>query len=234
MGRYVIIATRKPGKERSDQTTTVGALAAFYKTSGWEVRFHENAESMYEVYRTGCQNIKPDDYVIFCHDDIEILMTPKQFNSLIHTKLSKPKAGFLGVAGSAYITSKINWYMCSKEYESGGGVVYHGPSVADMTPSHYGHVKNAVGMDGVFLAAKGAIINSIQLKQPDKITSPWDHYDFFYTAQAHIKGYSNEIIPLPLRHESGGRYPPAYQENVPIMAELFEKHLPLRIKTHHK
>ena len=99
-----------------------------------------------------------------------------------------------------------------------------------MKPSFYGQRDLAASLDGLFLATRGKVLHTIQLTMPKALTSPWDHYDAFYCLQAHLKGYENKIIPLAIRHESGGRYPAIYQENVPIMARMFEKNLPVVIR----
>ena len=234
MGKYVIVATRKPAKEREDASTTVGALKKFFEGAGWVVLFKENASSIFEVYSEGVKelDVRARDQVVLCHDDIEIMASADQFNKMMDEVLSST-TGFAGVAGSAVIDHLINWFQCSmqyKEHNVGGGVVYHGIDTATMIPSFYGQRQLAVSLDGLFLATTGRVLHTIQLKMPQALTSPWDHYDAFYCIQAHIKGFENKIIPLAIRHESGGRYPPVYQENVPVMARLFEKNLPLNIR----
>tara|TARA_R110002110_G_scaffold409296_2_gene631479 strand:- start:2508 stop:3221 length:714 start_codon:yes stop_codon:yes gene_type:complete len=232
MNRYVIIPTRESMTDCEDKTTTVGKLNAFLTDAGWKVHFVRNAKSMLGAFREGVEQlcVLAKDYVIFCHDDIEILNNIECFNKIIDIQLEDPTTGFTGVAGSAIVTDLINWFACAKQYKSGGGMIYHGDSYETMGISPFGHEINVVTLDGVFLATTGKILHSISLRSPSSWKSKWHHYDTFLTLQCHIKNKVNRVAPLCLRHASGGDYNDAYRDDIPRVATTFAKHLPAQVK----
>ena len=228
MRRYAIIATRSPKADQRDGTTTIGNLYSFLTRAGWEVHFVENANSMFDVYKSTVNSLDliANDQVIMCHDDIEILLSEEIFNRVLSQHLENPLTGFVGVAGSQMITHEASWYTCSQKHNSGGGVVYHGKDLKSMIPSFYGTSRKAVTMDGVFLASTGRVLNTINLGMPKNFIGKWDWYDAIYTFQAYKKNLKNVIAPILLRHESGGRYPKEWHLDKPKFVELFNDDIP--------
>ena len=228
MKRYAIIPTRESVVDCDDKTTTVGKLNRFLTVAGWEVHFIRHAKSMLGALRTGVEEcgIKTGDYVIYCHDDIEILNNVEYFNGILDAKLKNPKTGFTGIAGTAILTDTINWFACSRQHNSGGGMVYHGEDYDSMYLTPYGPAKDVVTLDGCFLATTGKTLYEISLRAPSSWKSAWHHYDTFLTFQAHIKKKVNKISPISLRHASGGDYNNLYLEDIPRVAQSFAKHLP--------
>ena len=228
MNRYVIIPTRESMTDCEDKTTTVGKLNAFLTGAGWKVHFVRNSESMLAALRSGVEEcgVLAKDYVIFCHDDIEILNNSEYFNGIIDAKLQDPHTGFAGVAGTAVVTEAINWYACSKQHNCGGGAVYHGKDYETMFLTFFGTAKDVVTLDGCFLATTGKTLHSISLRAPKAWKSAWHHYDTFLTLQCFIKKKVNKIFPISIRHASGGDYNALYQEDIPRVAASFANHLP--------
>jgi hypothetical protein len=54
------------------------------------------------------------------------------------------------------------------------------------------------------LAAKPKVIEDVGLSRPEFFEGEWDFYDIHYTTQAHLKGYSNQVIDLNILHNSRG------------------------------
>lgn len=232
MNRYAIIPTRESITDCEDKTTTVGKLNEFLTGAGWEVHFVRNAKSILGAFREGVEQlcVLAKDYVIFCHDDIEILNNAEYFNKIIDIRLEDTTTGFTGVAGTSILDTRINWFACSQHYNSGGGMVYHGNSYETMRISPYGNETNVVTLDGLFLATTGKILHSISLRSPSSWKSKWHHYDTFLTLQCHIKNKVNRIAPLCIRHASGGDYNDAYLDDISRVASTFANHLPAQVK----
>tara|TARA_R110002110_G_scaffold409871_1_gene632646 strand:- start:253 stop:963 length:711 start_codon:yes stop_codon:yes gene_type:complete len=228
MKRYAIIPTRETEDNCQNPRKTVGKLNRFLTEAGWVVYFARNADSMLGALREGLKScdVTSHDYIIFCHDDIEILNNKEYFNAIIDSKLSDRMTGFIGCAGTAIVTKDINWFACSRKHNSGGGMVYHGKDYKSMYPTSYGAVKNVVTLDGVFLAATGKVFNGINLTAPKSWVSKWHHYDTFLTLQTHVQKKINRIAPLSIRHESGGDYNKDYVSDIPRVARSFNKYLP--------
>ena len=228
MRRLVIIATRETEEAQNDEKTTIGALKAFFAEAGWEVHFAMNKPSIFSAYSDTIKSlgVNAHDQVILCHDDIQILMLPSLFNSVLSSHLKNSKTGFVGVAGSAALDTNVNWFACAQQHKSGGGMVYHGDSLEEMQPTCYGAAKLAVVLDGVFLATTGKVLNTIHLDMPSNFVSGWDVYDTYYTFQTHLKKLYNVIVCIPLRHASGGRYSDEYHKDNRSFAQMFVNHLP--------
>ena len=188
------------------------------------------APSIFEAYSTARDHlkIKPKDTVVLCHDDIEVLINNSDFNEIIDKNLQKPQIGFVGVAGTSHLGDSCVWW------EGVGfgnpalkGVVYHG-SLESGHCNNYGDPGRVVVLDGLFLATKGRILNSIQLKQPQYFPGPWDFYDLFYTMQAYVKGYHNMVLPIPVRHDSYGDLAGkvGWNENKKAFRMMFDRHIP--------
>ena len=220
MNRHVIIPTTDASKAEN--------LKEYFVEAGWDVHFVENAANIFDAHRKGLEDagVLANDKVILCHDDIEILSAPKVFNTLIDNHLDDSQTGFIGVAGSAYVNHQINWFQCSKQNDSGGGIVFHGDSVLRMAPSFYGHRENVVVLDGLFLATTGKVLYGINMNKPKSFVSSWHHYDFSYCIQAHSKRLKNKTVPISILHRSPGSYNQSYFDDIPNVASVFDRYLP--------
>lgn len=233
MGRYVIIPTRK---EKEDCLE----LTSYFKDAGWEVQLIQNANSMLEAFASGVDkcDISGDDRVIFCHDDIKILLEIETFNDILDAALNTPDVGFVGVAGCSTLgdlnsVQEANWFANVRGpgwQERGGGLVFHGKEPTHMKASYYGWRTRAVLMDGVFLATTGEVLQKISLKKPDVFKSNWHMYDALLTFQTYRKKLKNIIAPIMLLHASGGDYRREYyKEDSEMFMTLFSRELPASV-----
>ena len=164
-------------------------------------------ESIFEAYREGVNNIllNDEDIVIFCHDDIEIIMDPQQFINVLVKASRRPKQGFFGPAGTTILTQNAVWWD-HNEWQSGKhkGFVMHGKNLSTSEYTYYGNPGKVVCLDGLFLAIQGKTLKSIDLAKPDYFDGDWDFYDIHYTTQAHKKGFYNRVEPIFMLHHSRG------------------------------
>tara|TARA_R110000822_G_scaffold896_2_gene3876 strand:- start:243 stop:947 length:705 start_codon:yes stop_codon:yes gene_type:complete len=190
------------------RSSTPKNLVNYFKFAGWEVYVMDGCSSIFEAYEKGVRtaNVKSDDYVIMCHDDINILTNPIDFNSIIEGFLQKKKIGFLGVAGTKILRENCIWWqgMEIPGQNHLAGFVYHGNTLFDMQATFYGQPGPVVAMDGVFLACLGSTLLNIRLTQPQMFVGAWDFYDIYYTLQAHFKGLKNHVVPIQIFHQSLG------------------------------
>ena len=200
MRKIVIIPSKTPSISKT--------LVNFFDEAGWETYVMDGCSSIFEAYENGIKesNVKSDDYVIMCHDDIHILTNSIDFNSIIEGFLQKKKIGFLGVAGTRILKESCVWWEGMDRFQPGhlAGIVHHGTSVMDMVATYYGPTGRVVAMDGVFLACLGRTLLNLKIKQPDMFPGGWDFYDLYYTLQAHFGGLENYVVPIHLIHLSIG------------------------------
>lgn len=185
-------------------------ITGFLKNAGWEVYYLVGETSIFDAYTKAIKehSIMAKDVVIMCHDDIEIVMQPDQFNKVIFDNLDK-NTGFLGVAGA----KKLNktgcwWHGLGKEFPHPEaflrGCVWHGETLNESKPTYYGGYGEVQVIDGLFMVATGATLNSIQTKKPKEFVSDWDYYDMYYSYQAYLKGKKNKVVPIMILHHSPG------------------------------
>jgi hypothetical protein len=183
-------------------------LSEYFKDAGWKVAVMAGCESIFEAYDSAItkHNIKSNDTVILCHDDISVLTNKSVFNEIIEENLKENNVGFLGIAGTRILRESCVWWEGLGDYATGhlAGMVYHGTSHTNMQETYYGPTGEVVVMDGVFLVCKGRTLFNINTKKPSYFSGNWDFYDISYTLQAHFKGFKNKVVPIQIFHKSMG------------------------------
>jgi hypothetical protein len=194
-----------PTREKRDT-----AIASYLERAGWEVHLLVGYESIFEAYNSALSDHKvmAKDHVIMCHDDIEVLVDVDTFNSVIEESLTE-HTGFLGIAGPKRLNKTgCWWHGLGKEYPHPEsflrGMVLHGENLTTSKPTYYGGYGQVEVVDGLFMAATGATLNSIKTKKPKEFVSDWDYYDMYYSYQAHKLGKKNKVVPILVLHHSLG------------------------------
>lgn len=188
--------------------------------------------SIFDAYDSAVETIilEDTDIVIFCHDDIEIIMDPQQFVNVLVNASRRNKSGFFGAAGTQFLSPDAVWW--NNHYWQQGkhrGLVLHGEDIRSAQYTYYGNPGRVVCLDGLFLAAQGKFLKQINLKKPEYFEGDWDFYDIYYTIQAHQKGFYNTVEPIFLIHRSIGEL--AGRESWHKNKHQFIQHhaLPIRI-----
>ena len=199
---YAFICTRK--ESLPDYTHK---LLSYLSRCKIDVKLLIDKKSIFEAYSEGLKNIilRDNDIVIFCHDDIEIIMDPQQFVNVLVSASRKEKCGFFGPAGTTYLSEDAVWWN-HQMWQQGKhrGMVLHGKDIRDAQYTYYGNPGRVVCLDGLFLAVKGKTLKSINLTKPEYFEGEWDFYDIHYTIQAHKKGFYNTVEPIFMIHHSFG------------------------------
>lgn len=165
-------------------------------------------KSIFEAYKEGVDNIilNDNDVVIFCHDDIEIIMDPQKFVDVIVKASRENNSGFFGPAGTTYLSENAVWWDHSLWAQGKHrGLVLHGKDIKAAEYTYYGNPGRVVCLDGLFLAIQGKALKKLDLSKPDYFEGDWDYYDIHYTIQAHQKGLYNTVEPIFMIHHSGGQ-----------------------------
>jgi|TARA_A100000172_G_scaffold41301_1_gene25192 hypothetical protein len=219
---------------RGELSPTTTKLLEFFKSCDIESKLLIGEHSIFRAYEKGIEDVNadPEDIIILCHDDIEVLTRPEVFTQLLKEKLSQSDTGFVGAAGTRHFAkSGVWWDMEQWKAGSHSGYVFHGKDISTMDATFFGQLGEVVVMDGVFLAATKRTLDSIQLTQPKKFVGRWDFYDIFYTFQTFLKGKKNYTIPIQLRHESIGELAgrDSWHRNREAFLKQYGKHLPAKI-----
>ena len=203
---YAIICTRT--KELKPVTSgLLHTLSSF----GVDVKVLANQDSIFSAYKKGLEmcHASAKDIVIFCHDDIQLLNGNTDFHAALG-KCLEEETGIVGPAGTACLGSTAVWWdkeLWRKGYHRGG--VDHVSDIHNnerlIQNTHYGPYGQVVALDGLFLAARKEVWDTIGLQKPPYFEGLWDFYDIHYTTTAHKLNYKNYAVPIRLIHLSTGQ-----------------------------
>ena len=225
MKKYAFIPTR-------DKTTKNPQLEEYLTRAGYDVTFLIGENSIFNAYHNACKPVMANDTVIMCHDDIRILTEPDAFNTFLDMALNTETTGFVGVAGTKVLKQSAVWWDGLAQGEDHfSGMVMHGKSLEEMRMTPYGTPGGVVVLDGLFLAARGKTLNSIQLKKPKTFEGNWDFYDIFYTFQAFLKGKTNVVAPIQVLHQSLGEIVgrDSWHNNRQAFIDRYRENLPMTV-----
>jgi tetratricopeptide (TPR) repeat protein len=183
----------------------------------WEFLLIEDAQSLCEGYQRGVAKSK-GDVIVFCHDDIEIIVDDF-YNRLLD---ALEDSDVVGVAGTTIVNGPAVFWArhpyCHgwvTQQNSDGGFL---PTPMSMSKPR---VDNAQALDGLFIAAHRAVFATVQF---DPITFDGFHfYDLDFTYRAHLAGLRVRIqCDILIVHASSGNFDEQYLR----YAERFAKKFP--------
>lgn len=203
---YSIICTRS--EDPSSDTPTLKELREYFGED--ETFVIRGAKSIWEGYTSGVGEIlkeaSPNDIIVFCHDDIEILNPYPRFSKILAETTAR-FSGFIGVAGTSKLPMDGVWWS-SRAVGEALGAVFHGGKFILGNEGHltyFGPYGVAEVMDGLFLATKVETLKKFDLiSKPDYLEGDWNFYDLHMTMTAASKGLLNYVAPILVRHESAG------------------------------
>lgn len=192
----VIICSITPAK-------FAAANAMFHRVlrgTDYEIIGIHDARSMSEGYNRGLRQSR-GDILIFCHDDIAIL------NEDLPRILGKRLAEFdvIGVAGTLRLDA-LGWWRGERQFLR--GVVAHGKTTEDGILCDVYGVDGPVAagiqvMDGLFLAARRAVVEAVQFDEEN--FRGFHFYDMDFTYSAYLAGYRLAVCSeIVIIHESAG------------------------------
>ena len=180
----------------------VNTLSSF----GVDVKLLVNQTSIFEAYKKGLErcDASPQDIIILCHDDIELLDSKEEFIAKLSICLA-PSTGIVGPAGTTYLGKNAVWWDQTR-WQQGlhRGGVRHRKDDGVVYLTDYGQCGQVVALDGLFLAARKEVWEKVDLSKPKYFEGNWDFYDIHYTTKAHLLGYKNCAIPVSVIHHSCG------------------------------
>ena len=119
--------------------------------------------------------------------------------------LSLPEAGFVGPAGTSYLSQNAIWWDQNVwKANLHKGAVWHIDPMGREYLTDYGPPDDVVVLDGLFLAAKAKVVRDVGLDKPKYFEGEWDFYDIHYTTTAFKEGFTNKAIDLNILHHSRG------------------------------
>lgn len=184
-------------------------LLSYLAKTGVDVILLPNKKSIFSAYEQGLnlieqKNAQPNDVVILCHDDIEIMNNPDHFRENLILLSNNYKLGFAGPAGTTFLGDNAIWWD-HQVWKEGlhSGFVMHGTKF-NQHSTYYGEYRRVVVLDGLFLVTRLQTLKTIKIARPESFLGLWDFYDLYYTMQAHKLGLHNTTMPFFIRHESMG------------------------------
>jgi hypothetical protein len=228
---YSVICTRS----KDNITDVFRNLLKFYGSCDITSYVVCGASSIFRSYAKTVKNLdlKDDDVVIFCHDDLEIHEKPEKFVEKITLETKKPGRAFVGLAGTTFLGPEAIWWD-QNLWKQGfhRGKVTHLDRFKQPFLTDYGPEGEVVVLDGLFLASTGKFLNQFNLEKPAYFQADWDFYDLHYTSTAYLKGHSNFAMRLDVIHHSRGEL--AGRASWYMNRDAFIKNTPLPLKANLK
>jgi GT2 family glycosyltransferase len=193
----VIICSRDEAKF----TAVKSMYAAAMGDAPWELIAIHDATSLAEGYNRGVQRSRGQT-VVFSHDDLEIISP--QLPQRLAAHLSQ--FDLIGVAGTDYVIDP-RWQQAGPPHIFGqvAHTWHDGKIIVNIFGVHRPAVRGIQALDGVFMAARRAVVNRFAF---DAITFDGFHcYDVDFSMQVHHAGLRVGVVnDINLLHESAGNY----------------------------
>lgn len=206
MNIYAITCTRE-----SKFNDILSELNSYLTKNQIKHKIMVGEKSIFNACENGVKWVKDQDtsdpILILCHDDIKILMDGDDLKKTLKHYCSNPAVGFVGAAGTSYLDHNAVWWHGNKGDRGPlRGIVYHGLGLTskETYPTFFGQAGPVVVMDGIFMAARLSVWESIQLKRPEEFVGLWDYYDIFYSIQTFLAKKTNIVANIPILHNSKG------------------------------
>lgn len=188
----------------------------------------KNPDNLSEAYDEGWKKAR-HDIVVFVHDDVQ-LRFPKNWYPELKKLIDDKSTGFLGVAGTRGLLTTGKWFefLGNPTHEHLLGSVTHGSVVDGKYEEHtnvYGDFGDAVVLDGCLLITTKRVLEDIGGFSKE-IFGKFHFYDVATTLRAHMAGYRNFVINLPIVHMSGGNFSDDWAEARDKFVEKYRKDLP--------
>ncbi len=188
-----------------------------------------NQEDLFQGYNRGAEDAA-NNLLCFIHDDVTILGNEATFGPLI-TLLNKPLTGAVGVAGSRHLPGHGAWWRAPHEEcrgmaghpSPGGGIQWN------CWPHGAARFGPVAVLDGLFLACHRRTFNRLQ-GFAEKTYQGFHAYDIDFTFRATLAGLTNQVVPIPLFHNSHGQTNEGWETNMKIFRERYRDHLPYQLR----
>lgn len=182
-----------------------------------------NAASLCEGYNRGVRQAG-GDYLVFCHDDIEILAP----DFAARLKINLQEGDIVGVAGTTL--------LCGSTWVDAGWPHIHGmvalpPSALCCELLVFDARRRAVtdiqALDGLFFAVRREVLECLRFDE--HLFDGFHFYDLDFTYRAYLAGFKLTVCSdLLLAHHSRGSYDEIWQAYAKVFLEKHRATLPLR------
>lgn len=218
----IIICSRKPDISEEFKNNIRETIGLEYELIIVDETLHH--KSIFTAYNYGVDRAKYRT-LCFIHDDI--LFHTLNWGEVILEHLKKPTVGFIGVAGGALIPRVPTQWSFDRHFKF---LLQYDKGKKISKMEEYGnfnsmHFQPVVAVDGVFLACRKELFDSIRF---DELTFKGFHcYDLDICLQAHLLGYENRVINnILLEHFSKGKLNKSWVENQLINWRKWRSKLP--------
>ena len=173
------------------------------------------------------------EILIFVHDDVQLLANPLIFEKPFEN-LNQLSTGFIGAAGSRILDTTGAWWggnlTPQQTFSNCRGMINHAAANefgmnSLIWPGGTAEFGQVMVVDGVLLMCHRRTFNRLN-GFDDKTYKGFHFYDVDTTFRAHQLGLKNYAAPLPLLHQSMGKYDEKWEKNRAIFANKYQSLLP--------
>lgn len=224
----IVVCVRKPG----DSAALVGSLRkncglnADSFAGDFTILEQRGCSSIAEGYNRAMDledhDVQDWEICVFCHADVTLWAGRQLWDDMLR-ETQKAGVGFVGVAGASMLGGEAIWWQ-GPDGTLRGSVAHRKGSMTYTTS--FGPYGDALVLDGVFLAVRAEVLRKLGPWSEDY---GWHFYDLDMTLRAHLAGYTNVVVPLPLLHASVGEIKPAWNRSRALFLERHGDKLPINL-----
>jgi GT2 family glycosyltransferase len=192
-----------------------------------------NQHDLFTGYNAGIAQTSAE-VLVFVHDDVTLMCNALALGRPLQMLLQDKYCGFIGAVGARVVDSTGTWWGEDKPQQeairvSRGMVLQRGNNEfgirAYVWPAGAADFGQVIVVDGLFLMCHRQTIQ--QLNGFDSATYKGFHYyDIDTTFRAHQLGLRNYVAPIPMLHESRGKYDEVWDASRKIFVEKHKAALP--------
>jgi GT2 family glycosyltransferase len=231
-----ITVTKEPGRIPRLEESLRAALGPG-DGANWTLQVVDGEQhDLFSGYNAGAAQ-SSGDTLVFLHDDVIVLGNRLAFEKPL-ALLADATTGFIGVIGANRLNHLGTWWGdMPQEHACGycrGEVMVRdtdAPNVFGMNslvwPGNLGVFGRALVVDGVFLMCRRQTFE--KLGGFDAVTFQGFHfYDVDLTLRATLAGLTNYVAPIPIYHDSMGKYDDAWKAQRDKFVAKWTGTLPIR------
>lgn len=192
---HIRCCTSKP-KDKQSETQL------FQSITDWPfsiIAFTSNTDGLPEMYnKCITKNMKDNDILVLCHDDIKLNESDETFEKKIYESLKR--FDIIGLAGTSSWTLKSPAVWNNSDKTKWSGAVRHSHEDNEWM-TNFGPIgKKCIILDGLFLAMKAEVLKKVQFDEQFM----FHHYDMDFCLSAHKAGLTMGTVPIDVTHYSIG------------------------------
>lgn len=200
---------------------------------------NKNQYSLPEAYNMAWKKVisegRGDGVLVFCHNDL--ILRTKEWGKLLLKLFYHTNYDIIGIAGTTELNTHGRWWSNASDTAMNTSKMFGRVSHTDGLKeweNYYGKtggVKNAVLVDGLFIAVNGETVGKNEEEMFDERFKGFHFYDVSFCFRNYLNGFNIGVTDrLSVLHKSMGATNIEWEKNRAMFCEMYKEELPVSIK----